>query len=74
MPAQRFGGVVANIGARTLVELAPQLTLRLDERGWLALSGISPAQVSIVTAAYPGLAHVSTRQRGEWSAVLMRRQ
>ena len=48
----RFDAIVANIGAAVLIELASALQSRLDPDGWLALSGLSPGQVSKVAAAY----------------------
>ena len=65
-----FDVILANIGAATLVELAPQLQSRLRPTGWLGLSGISPAQVSKVSAAYPNLRVVAVTQDDDWSAIV----
>lgn len=51
-PPQATDGVVANILAGTLVELAPLLTNAVKPGGWLALSGILEGQVDDVEQAY----------------------
>jgi ribosomal protein L11 methyltransferase len=66
-----FDVIVANIGAATLVELAPALEPRLAAGGWLGLSGLSPAQVSVVSAAYPSTRVVATPIDGDWAAVVV---
>lgn len=68
--------VVANIEAKTLVELAPSLTARVAPCGTLVLSGIlapdvAPAQLEDVRRAYAGLALGEVRRKGEWIAVVM---
>lgn len=45
--------VVANILARPLVALAPQLTARTAATGWLLLAGLLDHQADWVAAAYP---------------------
>jgi ribosomal protein L11 methyltransferase len=69
LPPGPFDIVVANIGADQLVSLAPAVRDRVAPGGWIGLSGISPAQVSRVGAAYgrPG----ETRQDGEWAALIV---
>jgi ribosomal protein L11 methylase PrmA len=62
---------VANIGAATLIELAPALQPRLASSGWLGLSGLSPAQVSVVAAAYRSTNVVATPTDGDWAAVVL---
>jgi ribosomal protein L11 methyltransferase len=62
--------IVANIGASTLVELAPALQARLAPEAWLGLSGLSPAQVSRVAAAYPSTRVIATPTEGDWAAVI----
>jgi ribosomal protein L11 methyltransferase len=71
--AGRFGLVVANILANTLVELAPQIAPRTG--GDLALSGVLVPQVPEVRAAYEaqGLKHVATVPRDEWALVRLAR-
>jgi ribosomal protein L11 methyltransferase len=71
-----FPVVVANIEARTLVELAAALAPRVERGGWLVLSGIlSPAasasQQDDVARAYP-LALEEVRTKGEWIAMVLR--
>jgi ribosomal protein L11 methyltransferase len=66
-----FDVIVANIGAATLVELAPALQQRLAPGGWLGLSGLSPAQVSVVAAAYHSMQVVATPTSDDWAAVVV---
>ncbi|TML92353.1 MAG: methyltransferase [Actinobacteria bacterium] len=66
-----FDVIVANIGAATLIELAPALQPRLAPRGWLGLSGLSPAQVSVVAAAYRPTRVIATPTRDDWAAVVV---
>ncbi len=40
---------MANIPARYLIELAPQIVPRIRQGGWLGLSGFSPSQVALWT-------------------------
>jgi ribosomal protein L11 methyltransferase len=65
-----FDVVVANIGAATLTELAPSVRSRLAPLGWIGLSGLSPAQVSVVAAAYSDLDVVSVPTDDDWAAVV----
>jgi len=69
----RFDVVVANIGAGTLIELAPAITARLRHGAWLGLSGISPAQTSVVRASYRELSSVGERTLGDYAALVMSR-
>jgi ribosomal protein L11 methylase PrmA len=66
-----FDVVVANMSATTLVELAPAIGKRVAPGGWLAVSGISSAQTSVVAAAYVGMRVIETFTRDEWSAVVL---
>jgi ribosomal protein L11 methyltransferase len=70
----RYGTVLANIEAKTLVELAPSLIGRVAPGGLLVLSGIlatavAPAQVPDVLRAFGALELGSIRQMGEWAAI-----
>jgi ribosomal protein L11 methyltransferase len=70
----RYGTVLANIEAKTLVELAPSLIGRVAPGGLLVLSGIlatavAPAQVQDVLRAFGALELGSIRQMGEWAAI-----
>jgi ribosomal protein L11 methyltransferase len=67
-----FDVVLANIGAATLRTLGPALVRRLAPNGWLGVSGISPAQISTVAAALPGLAVVSAPILEDWAAIVAR--
>jgi ribosomal protein L11 methyltransferase len=72
-----FGVVLANIEAKTLVELAPALTARVAKGGWLVLSGILgsravASQWTDVRAAYEGLVVEEVREKGEWLAAVLR--
>lgn len=59
--------VLANILARPLVELAPELTARCEIGGRLVLSGIDEAQADVVAAVYSGSARLVGRaSRDGW--------
>ena len=78
--AEDYAAVVANIEARTLVEMAPALVERVAPGGLLVLSGILarggspgvPAQLDEVHRAYAGIARAEVRTKGEWAAVVLR--
>ena len=65
-----FDVIVANIGRDVLIDLAPDIERRLAPGGWLGLSGISPAQVSLVAAAFSALRVVATPRLDDWAAIL----
>jgi ribosomal protein L11 methyltransferase len=65
-----FDIILANIGQDVLMALAVEIVRRLAPGGWLALSGISPAQVSRVGAAYSATRIVATPQLDDWCAIL----
>jgi ribosomal protein L11 methyltransferase len=72
----RYAAVIANIEAKTLVELAPALMPRLAPGGLLVLSGIlapdiAPTQLDDVRAAYAALKEESAPRKGEWVAVVL---
>jgi ribosomal protein L11 methyltransferase len=69
--------VLANIEARTLVDLAPSLAPRVAPGGLLVLSGIlaphvAPAQQGDVAGAYRPFALEDVRTKGEWIAMVLR--
>lgn len=71
---ERYDTVLANIEAKTLIELAPALVERVAPGGLLVLSGIlapavAPAQVEDVTRAFRALELGVVRQMGEWVAM-----
>jgi ribosomal protein L11 methyltransferase len=66
-----FDVVVANVGRSAVVELAPELVRRVSPGGWLAVSGISPPQCSLVGGFLRPLMEVERRTSGEWSAVVL---
>ncbi len=71
----RFPIVLANIEAKTLAALAPDLVARVAPGGVLVLSGIlapdvAPAQVPEVTQAFGALRLEATRRMGEWVALV----
>jgi ribosomal protein L11 methyltransferase len=74
-PVERIDGafdvIVANIGARTLIDLAPAVVERLAPGGWIVLSGLSPAQASMVAAAYRPARLVATPGEDDWSALVL---
>jgi ribosomal protein L11 methyltransferase len=70
----RYATVLANIEAKTLVELAPDLAPRVAPGGQLVLSGIlttavAPTQVQDVLRAFGMLELGAVRQMGEWAAI-----
>jgi ribosomal protein L11 methyltransferase len=69
-----FDVIVANLDAPTLVHLAPAIQRRLVPHGWLGLSGLSPAQVSKVTAAYQELTVLSQPEDEDWAALVAGRK
>jgi ribosomal protein L11 methyltransferase len=65
-----FDVIVANIGLEVLVTLANEMEKRLTAGGWLALSGISPGQVSHLVAASSSIRVVATPQLDDWCALV----
>ncbi|MFT7647820.1 MAG: ribosomal protein L11 methyltransferase [Candidatus Poriferisodalaceae bacterium] len=65
--------VVANIHAPILAEMASDLTRLLNLGGWLGLSGMSPAQLSVLRAAFPGVEFDPPVHLDEWSGLVGRR-
>ena len=70
-----FDLVIANILARPLMKMAPQLARHLSPGGSVILSGILAAQRWKVIAAYSGvrLRHVRTIWRNGWVTIHLRR-
>jgi ribosomal protein L11 methyltransferase len=66
-----FDVVVANVGRTALVELAPELVQRVSSGGWLAASGISPSQCSLVAGFLRPLVEVERATSGEWSSLVL---
>jgi ribosomal protein L11 methyltransferase len=64
--------VVANIEARVLIPMAPELSRRVAPGGVLVLSGILAPQKDDVRAAYASFALEETREKGEWVALVLR--
>jgi len=69
--------VLANIEAKTLVELAAALVARVAPGGLLVLSGIlsaevMPSQLEDIRRAFATLKEERVRQKGEWIAVSLR--
>jgi ribosomal protein L11 methyltransferase len=64
--------VVANIEARVLIPMAPELSRRVAPGGVLVLSGILAPQKDDVRAAYASFALEDTREKGEWVALVLR--
>ncbi|MGE6740753.1 50S ribosomal protein L11 methyltransferase [Allorhizobium pseudoryzae] len=69
-----FDLIIANILARPLIKMAPQLATHLSPGGDVILSGILAAQRWKVIAAYngAGLAHVRTIWRNGWVTIHLR--
>jgi ribosomal protein L11 methyltransferase len=68
-----FPLVVANIEARVLIPMAPELTAHVAKGGLLVLSGILVPQKADVLAAYTDLDLVAAPEKGEWIALVLRR-
>jgi len=70
-----FDLIVANILARPLIRLAPQMARHLVPGGSLVLSGILDSQRDAVVAAYAGqrFRHVRTIHREGWVAIHLKR-
>ena len=73
--ADRYPVVLANIEAKTLVELAPALLARVAPGGRLVLSGIlaphvAPTQIEDVRTAFASLRELELA-KGEWIALTM---
>ncbi|MDQ6616229.1 MAG: 50S ribosomal protein L11 methyltransferase [Actinomycetota bacterium] len=69
----RFDVIVANVDAATLVQLAPAIQSCLAPNGWLGLSGLSPAQLSVVAAAYSDVSVVARPCDDDWAALVATR-
>jgi ribosomal protein L11 methyltransferase len=65
-----FDVVVANIGQEALIALAADLERHLKPGGWLGLSGISPAQISRLAAAFSSIQIEATPELDDWAALL----
>ena len=65
-----FDVILANMDAATLIALAPAIGRCLAPEGWIGLSGLSPAQVPIVAAAYRPLKVVTNLFEDDWEAVI----
>ncbi len=68
---ETFDIVVANIGRAAVVGLAPELIDRVAPGGWLAVSGISPRQCSLVGGFLDPLVEIERRTSGEWSVLVV---
>jgi ribosomal protein L11 methyltransferase len=64
--------VVANIEARVLIPMMPELTKRVGPGGLLVLSGILAPQKDDVCAAYRAFALEDAPAKGEWVALALR--
>jgi ribosomal protein L11 methyltransferase len=66
--------VLANIEARVLIPLAPELGARVAPGGRLILSGLLHADAERVRAAYPEFDERARPVRGDWSALVLERR
>jgi ribosomal protein L11 methyltransferase len=75
LEGRRFDLIVANILARPLMHLAPEMARHLAPGGSLILSGILDRQRWQVIAAYTtqGFRHLRTLQLGEWVTLHLKR-
>jgi ribosomal protein L11 methyltransferase len=65
--------VLANILAPVLIDLAVDITNRVEPGGALILAGLIEEQRERVLAAYPGFALEHTERQGEWVGLTLRR-
>ncbi len=65
--------IIANILASSVIEMAQDLNLVLDDRGYAILSGMLVEQSDLVISAYEGvgLRLIDRYDIGEWSTVIM---
>jgi ribosomal protein L11 methyltransferase len=72
----RFDLIIANILAKPLMQMAPQMNAHLARGGTLVLSGILAGQRRKVLAAYAtqGLFHRETLWRNGWVTIRLGRQ
>jgi ribosomal protein L11 methyltransferase len=73
----RYAAVIANIEAKTLVDIATALTKCVGPGGLLVLSGIlapdvAALQLDDVRAAFARLHEVEVRRNGDWVALVLR--
>jgi ribosomal protein L11 methyltransferase len=73
---ESFGVVLANIEAKTLVQIAPALIARTSPGGWLVLSGIlgsraAASQWAEVQPAFASMRVEELRENGEWLAAVL---
>jgi ribosomal protein L11 methyltransferase len=71
-----FDLIIANILAKPLMKMAPQLVTHLNSGGTVILSGILASQRWKVIAAYngAGLAHIRTIWRNGWVTIVLRKE
>lgn len=67
----RFDVVVANVARAGIVALAPQLVAAVAAGGWLAVSGITPAQCESVAGFLHPLVECERRIDGEWAMLVL---
>lgn len=70
-----FDLIVANILAKPLMRLAPQMARQVAPGGSIILSGVLERQRDAVLSAYVGqhFRHIATIHRGEWVAMHLKR-
>jgi ribosomal protein L11 methyltransferase len=71
--AGEYDVVVANIEARVLVDLAPEIASRTRRAGLLVLSGVLSTQKDDVKRAFPDFDLKSAPTRDEWVALVLER-
>lgn len=69
-----FDLVLANLSAGLLREHAAGIVAAAAPGGWLVLSGLLADDVADVRAAHPAFASLAARERGEWAALVGRRE
>lgn len=71
VPSAGFDIVLANIAREGIVALADRLVGHTAAGGWLAVSGISPAQCDPVADFLRPLREVDRRENGDWAVLVL---
>ena len=71
---RRFPLIVANILAKTLIELKPSLEARLQAGGSIILSGLNYRDIPEILRAYRGFRLVERKNKKGWSALWLEKK
>ena len=66
----------STVGSACIAAIAfvirPSIVSWVRPDGWVGLSGLSPAQLSVVAAAYRPLTVTETKRDDDWAAMVLR--